>query len=87
MSSHGKTIFCLDEMWDDTHNVVLAKQFLEMPSSRGNRITFLNCGCETMFIEECLLLSEKNLVNSYLDYRQDMTSDLLEDWFENTLVH
>ncbi|KAJ8921256.1 hypothetical protein NQ315_013728 [Exocentrus adspersus] len=83
----------LDETWFDTHDTVSkgwvnnsGKCQTKAPSNKGKRITILHAGSENGLIRNCLLMSAKNINNSSLDYRQDTTAELFENWFKNSLL-
>jgi hypothetical protein len=59
---------------------------VDAPVSRGKRIVILHAGSDKGWIEGCLLLSAKNIKNCSLDYHEDMSANVFEDWFENTLI-
>lgn len=89
----NRSIFYLDETWFDTHDTVKKgwvnnspKCKLDVPSSRGKRITILHCGSENGWAPDALLLSAKNIKDCSLDYHQDMSAELFEKWFEFTLI-
>lgn len=89
----NRPIFYLDETWFDTHDTIKkgwvddsSKCRLNVPSSRGKRITILHCGWENGWVADALLLSAKNINDCSLDYHQDMTAELFEKWFECTLL-
>lgn len=58
---------------------------LDAPVSRGKRIIILHAGSEKGWIGQPLL-SAKNVKSSSLDYHEDMTSSLFEEWFCDTLL-
>ncbi|KAI4461517.1 thap domain [Holotrichia oblita] len=81
-----------NETWYDTHDTICkgwvdnsATCQLDAPVSRGKRIIILHAGSEKGWIAQ-LLLSAKNVKCSSLDYHEDMTSSLFEEWFCNTLL-
>ncbi|KAJ8912260.1 hypothetical protein NQ315_008851 [Exocentrus adspersus] len=59
---------------------------MKAPSNKEKRITILHAGSENGFIRNCLLRSAKNINNSSLDYHQDTTAELFENWFKNSLL-
>lgn len=82
----------MDETWYDTHNVVAKgwsdnskKCALDTTPSSGKRIIIAHAGSENGWIGK-VLLSGKNISDSSLDYHQDMTANVFEDWFEKTLL-
>lgn len=88
----GRYICFLDETWFDTHAVVKKgwtdksdNCVLDVPPSRGKRIIILHAGGIDGWVGE-YLLSAKNVSDSSLDYHEDMTAQLFEDWFENKLI-
>ena len=89
----GRNIVYLDETWFDTHEVsrkgwidYSGKCVLNIPPARGKRVIILHAGNENGWINNCLLLSAKNIINSSADYHQDMDAALFENWFGNTLL-
>lgn len=87
----GKSIYYLDETWYDTHDFVKRgwvddNCVLDVPPSRGKRLLILHCGSADGWVDNALLLSAKNIKDCSLDYHQDMTADLFENWFEFTLI-
>lgn len=88
----GRFICYLDETWYDTHDTICKGWVdnsgtcqLDAPVSRGKRIIILHAGSEKGWIAQPLL-SAKNVKCSSLDYHEDMTSSLFEEWFCNTLL-
>lgn len=89
----GKTIYYLDETWYDTHDIVKKgwndssdQCQLDVPASRGKRLIILHCGSTNGWVEEAAFLSAKNIKNCSLDYHEDMSASIFEDWFENCLI-
>lgn len=91
--SENRRIIYLDETWFDTHDTV-SKGWVDSskncqtkaPSNKGKRITIIHAGSEDGFVPNCLLLSAKNIKDSSLDYHEDTTAELFENWFENYLL-
>lgn len=89
----NRSIIYLDETWFDTHDTV-SKGWVDStqncrtkaPSNKGKRITILHAGSEDGFVPNCLLLSAKNIKDSSLDYHEDTTAELFENWFQNNLL-
>lgn len=86
-------IYYLDETWYDTHDT--AKKgwsdssnccIVNLPPTRGKRIIILHAGSEDGFVPDALLLSAKNVKSSCLDYHEDMSGELFEKWFRETLI-
>ncbi|MGH9701240.1 MAG: transposase [Candidatus Acidiferrales bacterium] len=91
--TQNRPIVYLDETWFDTHDTVSkgwvdcsTKCQTKAPSNKGKRITILHAGSENGWIPNCLLLSAKNIKDSSLDYHEDTTAELFENWFENSLL-
>lgn len=91
--SEDRPIIYLDETWFDTHDTVRkgwvdrsTKCQTKAPSNKGKRITILHAGSENGWIPNCLLLSAKNVKDSSLDYHEDTTAELFENWFQNSLL-
>lgn len=91
--SENRSIIYLDETWFDTHDTV-SKGWVDSskncktkaPSNKGKRITIIHAGSENGFVPNCLLLSAKNIKDSSLDYHEDTTAELFENWFQNHLL-
>lgn len=91
--SENRSIFYLDETWFDTHDTV-SKGWVDSssncqtkaPSNKGKRITVIHAGSEDGWAPNCLLLSAKNIKDSSLDYHEDTSAELFENWFENYLL-
>lgn len=88
-----RPIIYLDETWYDTHDTVSrgwvdlsTKCQTKAPSNKGKRITILHAGSENGWIPNCLLLSAKNIKDSNLDYHEDTTAELFENWFKDVLL-
>lgn len=88
-----RNIYYLDETWYDTHDIVRKgwndnsdRCKLDVPPSRGKRVIILHCGSANGWVEGAALLSAKNIKTCSLDYHQDMSATLFENWFENTLI-
>lgn len=91
--TENRNIYYLDETWFDTHDTTKkgwqdssSKCILDVPASRGKRISILHCGSKDGWVPNALLLSAKNLKDCSLDYHQDMTSELFENWIKNCLL-
>lgn len=89
----NRPIIYLDETWFDTHDTpknewktFSKKCQTKAPSNKGKRITIIHAGSENGFVPNCLLLSAKNIADSYLDYHQDTNAKLFEEWFEYRLL-
>lgn len=89
----NRNIYYLDETWFDTHDTIKkgwqdssSKCALDVPASRGKRISILHCGSKNGWVPNALLLSAKNIKDCSLDYHQDMTSELFENWMKNSLL-
>ncbi|KAI4454306.1 hypothetical protein MML48_9g00011692 [Holotrichia oblita] len=88
-----KSFICyLDETWYDTHDTrkkgwddSTGMCSINVPVSRGKRIIIAHAGCMDGWVGEALL-SAKNIKSSSLDYHEDMTSSLFEDWFVKKLL-
>lgn len=59
---------------------------LDVPASRGKRLIILHCGSSNGWVEGAAFLSAKNIKNCSLDYHEDMSASIFEDWFENCLI-
>lgn len=89
----NRPIIYLDETWFDTHDTP-AKGWVDpsgkcqtkAPSNKGKRITILHAGSEDGWVPNSLWLSSKNIKDSSLDYHDDTTAELFEDWFKNHLL-
>jgi transposase len=89
----NRSIIYLDETWFDTHDTV-SKGWVDSsqncqtkaPSNKGKRITIIHAGSEDGFVPNCLLLSAKNIKDSSLDYHEDTSAELFENWFQNYLL-
>lgn len=89
----NRSIIYLDETWYDTHDTV-SKGWVDQsdkcrtraPSNRGKRITILHAGSENGWVPNALLLSAKNIADSSLDYHEDTTGELFENWFQHQLL-
>ena len=88
-----KKIVYLDETWYDTHDVKKrgwsdgsAECSRKCPVSRGERVIILHTGTEDCFLENCLLISAKDIKQAAADYHQDMNSELLESWVTTQLL-
>lgn len=88
----GRLICYLDETWYDSHDTVTKGWMdsssmcqMDVPVSRGKRIIILHAGSEKGWTGQCLL-SGKNIKSSSLDYHEDMTSSLFEEWFCDSLL-
>ncbi|KAI4456620.1 monocarboxylate transporter [Holotrichia oblita] len=88
-----KRFICyLDETWYDTHDTIkkgwddsTGMCSINVPVSRGKRIIIAHAGSMDGWVGEALL-SAKNIKSSSLDYHEDMTSSLFEDWFVKKLL-
>lgn len=88
-----KRFICyLDETWYDTHDTVKkgwddgsGMCSVNVPVSRGKRIIIAHAGSVDGWVGD-VLLSAKNIKSSSLDYHEDMTSSLFEEWFMNKLL-
>jgi transposase len=90
--NEGRFICYLDETWYDTHDTIKKgwiedknKCQLNVPHYRGKRIIILHAGSENGWIGQ-VLLSAKNIKKCSLDYHEDMSSNLFEEWFKNKLL-
>jgi hypothetical protein len=90
--SENRNIVYIDETWYDTHDIVKMgwvdktnKCILDTPPSRGKRVIILNAGGKNGWVPDCLLLSARNIVNSSVDYHQDMDANMFEKWFQEQL--
>ena len=89
----GRDIVYLDETWFDTHDVP-SKGWVDSsdhcrtkaPSNKGKRITILHAGTKNGFVPNALALSAKNIKDSRVDYHDDTTAQLFEDWFKIKLL-
>lgn len=89
-----RPIFFLDETWYDTHDVAekgwtdgSRKCVIDVPVSKGQRIIILNAGSAEGWVhEDTLLLSAKNIKDSKVDYHENMSSSIFENWFERKLL-
>lgn len=88
-----RPIIYLDETWFDTHDTPTSgwddssgKCVTRAPSNRGKRITILHAGSENGFVPNALSLSSKNIKDSCVDYHEDTTAELFEDWFKTKLL-
>jgi hypothetical protein len=52
----------------------------------GKRITILHAGSENDWVPNALLLSAKKIKDFRVDYDEDTTADLFEEWFKNKLL-
>lgn len=91
--SLSRPIIYLDETWFDTHETPLKgwsdlsnKCQSKAPSNKGKRITILHAGSKDGWIPNVLLLSAKNIKDSSLDYHEDTTAELFEEWFQTKLL-
>ncbi|XP_050505181.1 uncharacterized protein LOC126883577 [Diabrotica virgifera virgifera] len=91
--SENHPIIYLDETWFDTHSTrpkgfadPSGKCKTKAPSSKGKRITILHAGSENGWVPNALWLSAKDIKDSYVDYHEDTTAELFEEWFKNTLM-
>lgn len=89
----NRSIFYLDETWYDTHDTVkkgwtdgTGKCRIDVPPSRGKRIIILHVGNENGFIPGALLLSAKDIREALVDYHENMTAELFQEWFKKTLL-
>ena len=87
-----RDIIYLDETWYDTHEVPdkgwidsSGQCTTKAPSNKGKRITIIHAGTKNGFITNALALSAKNIKDSLVDYHDDTTAELFEDWFKNKL--
>lgn len=88
-----KRFICyLDETWYDTHDTVKKgwnddSDFcsVNVPVSRGKRIIIAHAGSVDGWVGS-VLLSAKNIKSSCVDYHQDMTASLFEEWFVHKLL-
>lgn len=88
-----RPIIYLDETWFDTHDTV-SKSWtdgsqhcnVDLPGTRGKRIIILHAGSENGWIENCLFLSAKNIKHCNVDYHDNMSADIFENWFRNKLL-
>lgn len=91
--SKNRPIIYLDETWFDTHDTP-SKGWVDSsdrcktkaPSNRGKRITIIHAGSEDGWVPNALSLAAKNINDSSLDYHQDTTAELFEDWFVHNLI-
>jgi transposase len=89
----SRSIIYPDETWFDTHETP-SKRWSDLsdrcqskaPSNKWKRITILHAGSKDGWIPNALLLSAKNIKDSSLDYHEDTTAELLEDWFKTKLL-
>ena len=88
-----RPIIYLDETWFDTHDTPSSgwddssgKCVTRAPSNRGKRITILHAGSEDGWIPNALSLSSKNISESCVDYHEDTTAEVFEDWFGTKLL-
>lgn len=89
----NRPIIYLDETWYDTHDT-LSKSWTDgstnctakVPVSRGKRIIILHAGSDQGWVKEALFLSGHNMKNACLDYHDNMTSDIFEEWFRTKLL-
>ncbi|KAI4462802.1 hypothetical protein MML48_4g00017193 [Holotrichia oblita] len=88
----NRFICYLDETWYDSHDSVKKGWLddsemcqIDFPVSSGKRIIFAYAGSQDGRIGEPLI-SGKNIKSSCVDYHQDMTADLFENWFTNKLL-
>lgn len=88
----GRKIYYLDETWYDTHDMAkkgwsddTSKCAINTIPSRGKRIVVLHCGSEDGWVDGALLLSSKNLKDCNVDYHDNMTSDMFEEWFRELI--
>lgn len=88
----GRFICYLDETWYDTHDTVKKGWvdnsqdcLLDVPPSRGKRIIILHAGSDSGWVGQ-VLLSAKNIKNCSVDYHEDMTAQLFEEWFQKDLL-
>lgn len=89
----GKDIIYLDETWYDSHDGVRkgwtddSKNCIaDTPASRGKRLIILHAGSHKGWVDNCLLVSCKDLKKCNADYHEDMTADLFEGWFQRQLM-
>lgn len=88
-----RSIIYLDETWFDTHDTPSkgwvdssSKCRTNAPSNRGQRITIIHAGSEKGWVPNALCLSAKNIKDSCLDYHEDTTAEVFEDWFATKLL-
>ncbi|KAI4458082.1 solute carrier family 12 cation cotransporter [Holotrichia oblita] len=81
-----------NETWYGTHDTVNKEWIdnsheclLAAPPSRGKGIIILHAGSDSGCVDR-VLLSAKNIKNCNLDYHEDMTAQLFEEWFQKNLV-
>lgn len=91
--SENRPIIYLDETWFDTHETPSKgwsdssdKCKTKAPSNKGKRITILHAGSENGWVPNALWLSAKNIKDSCVDYHEDTTAELFEEWFKNCLL-
>lgn len=91
--SENRPIIYLDETWFDTHETPSkgwsdssGKCTTKAPSNKGKRITILHAGSENGWVPNALWLSAKNIKDSCVDYHEDTTAELFEEWFQNCLL-
>lgn len=90
---NGREIVYLDETWFDTHDVP-KKGWVDSsgncttnaPSNKGKRITIIHAGTKNGFVPGALALSAKNIKDSRVDYHDDTTAELFENWFKTKLL-
>lgn len=90
----NRCIVYLDETWYDTHDTVSkgwtdlsGNCIMQVPTNKGKRITILHAGTENGWIPNTLFLSAKNINHCNLDYHEDTTGEVFEEWFKNKLLN
>lgn len=91
--TEDRPIIYLDETWFDTHATPSkgwsdssSRCQTKAPSNKGKRITILHAGSENGWVPNALWLSAKNIKDSCVDYHEDTTAELFEEWFKNFLI-
>ena len=57
-----------------------------MPPSRGQRILISHIGSKQGFVPEALYLSGKNIKDAKVDNHNEMTRDIIFEWFSTKLL-
>ncbi|XP_072377983.1 uncharacterized protein [Diabrotica undecimpunctata] len=88
-----RQILYLDETWFDTHDVPKydwvdssGRCTTKVSSNKEKGITIIDAGTKNGFIPNALALSFINIKDSRVDYHNDTTSELFENWCSTKLL-
>ena len=86
-------IVYLDETWYISHINVKKiwtgsskESNLSAPVSKGKRVAICHAGSAEGFVDNALLLRGKDISKCYLDYHQNVNSEVFESWFGDKLI-